>query len=81
MTKTKNVQVSDLQPTYNVPELLTQLQSKSAVIRYLASQGMNVKTIHKLLIQHSWTNNEGTHPFRYQHVRNVLNTIVKKKSS
>ena len=62
--------------TYN--DLLTIHKSKSQVIRYLNSTGMDTKTIHKFLTSFNVTNEKGTHPIRYQHVRNVLNTIVKK---
>lgn len=65
--------------TYNVTELLTNLKSKSAVIRYLSSEQIDTKGIYKILTEAKWMNNENTHPIRYQHVRNVLNTIVKKK--
>ena len=87
MSKTKNVVtevvdssiVNEEVKTFNVAELLTNLKSKSAVIRHLNSEGLDCKTIYKLLTTEGWTNNEGSHPIRYQHVRNVLNTIVKKK--
>lgn len=64
--------------TYDVNAMLTELKSKSAVIRKLASDGMACKTIYKLLTEANWTNNAGTNPIRYQHVRNVLVTPVKK---
>lgn len=63
--------------TYN--ELLTIHKSKSQVIRYLHSQGMDVKTIYSFLTLNGVTNNDGSHPIRYQHVRNVIITPIKKK--
>lgn len=73
------VVIESVAPTYNVNKLLEELKSKSSVIRYLNSQGLDCKSIYKLLSDSSWTNNSGTHPIRYQHVRNVLVTVIKKK--
>lgn len=72
-TETKNVQ------TFNYQELVMKYPTKSQLIRYLNSEGMDTKTIHKFLTENKVMNTSGTHPIRYQHVRNVLNTIVKKK--
>lgn len=55
-------------PTYNLEELYKKLTTKSAVIRYLSAEGMKRGEIAKLL------------NIRYQHVRNVLITPVKKQS-
>lgn len=55
-------------PTYNLEELYKKLTTKSAVIRYLNAEGMKRGEIAKLL------------GIRYQHVRNVLITPVKKQS-
>lgn len=83
-TETKNVLTqteveSIVTKTFNYQELLTNLKSKSGVIRYLNSEGMDTKTIHKFLTENKVMNNDNSHPIRYQHVRNVLTTIVKKK--
>lgn len=51
---------------YNLEELMTTHKTKSAVIRYLAGEGMTRGAIAKLL------------NIRYQHVRNVLITPLKK---
>lgn len=67
------------QPTYQ--ELLTKFSTKSGVIRGLAAEGKAAKDIFKILKDLGVTNNDGTHPIRYQHVRNVLNTPVKKATA
>lgn len=63
---------------FNPNTLLDDLKSKSAVIRFLHTNGMDCKSIYKLLTQYEWKNNSGTNPIRYQHVRNVLVTPIKK---
>lgn len=55
-----------IESKHNVEELYKKLQTKSAVIRYLAADGLKRGEIAKLL------------GIRYQHVRNVLITPVKK---
>lgn len=77
MTKMTETQVESIVPSYN--DLLVTHKSKSGVIRFLHSSGMDTKTIHKFLTKNEVTNNDGTHPIRYQHVRNVLLTPIKKK--
>lgn len=62
--------------TYN--DLVTKYKTKSGVIRGLHAEGKDCKSIFKILKDLNVTNNEGTHPIRYQHVRNVLNTPIKK---
>lgn len=64
-------------PTYQ--ELLTKYGSKSGVIRGLHAEGKDCKSIYKILKDLNVTNTAGSHPIRYQHVRNVLNTPIKKK--
>lgn len=71
-------------PAYDALARLTELKSKSAVIREMSSQGMKPAEIHKTLKAHK-VFNSGKPGFediaiRYQHVRNVLNTPVAKKS-
>jgi hypothetical protein len=66
-----------VQRTYS--ELLTKYGTKSGVIRGLSAEGMDTKTIYATLKSLEVTNTAGTHPIRYQHVRNVLNTPIKKK--
>lgn len=56
---------------FNCEELMTQLHTKSAVIRYLSSKGQTRSQILKIM-------QESFPKFRYQHVRNVLITPVKK---
>lgn len=60
-TTTTNVRLTD-----NVDELMMMYKTKSAVIRYLSSQGMSRSNIATLL------------GIRYQHVRNVLTQPLKK---
>lgn len=52
--------------TYDVAALMTELKTKSAVIRYLHGEGLTKGAIAKAL------------DIRYQHVRNVLITPIKK---
>lgn len=54
--------------TYDRDELLSKFGTKSAAIRYLDSEGLSRSAIAKLL------------DIRYQHVRNVLITPLKKSS-
>jgi len=54
-----------------VSQLMDRLGTKSAVIRHLASTGMTVSQINKAF-------EESGVKMRYQHVRNVLHTILKK---
>ena len=56
-------------PTYDVEGLLKKFVTKSAVIRHLDSQGVKRGEIAKLL------------DIKYQHVRNVLITPLKKTES
>jgi len=65
---TEIVTESDL---FNCEELMTQLHTKSAVIRYLSSKGQTRSQILKIMKQ-KFPN------FLYQHVRNVLITPIKK---
>lgn len=74
---TENVGTENVLPTYN--DLLTIHKSKSQVIRHLHSSGMVTKDIYRYLTQYGVTNNDGSHPIRYQHVRNVIITPIKKK--
>lgn len=53
-------------------------KTKSGVIRALHSEGMDTKTIYGLLSKAGVMNEAGTQPIRYQHVRNVLVTQIKK---
>lgn len=55
------------QPKYDVEALMSEHKTKSAVIRYLDSQGLKRGEIAKLL------------NIRYQHVRNTLVQPLKKK--
>jgi len=55
------------QPKYDVEALMSEHKTKSAVIRYLDSQGMTRGAIAKVL------------NIRYQHVRNTLVQPLKKK--
>lgn len=48
----------------------------SKMIRYLKSLGHDTKTIYKMINSFGVTTKEGGE-IRYQHVRNVLHTIVK----
>lgn len=52
--------------THNLEELMSKYQTKSGVIRFLDAEGMKRGEIAKLL------------NIRYQHVRNVLITPIKK---
>jgi transposase-like protein len=52
--------------TYNLDRLMEQHKTKSAVIRYLAGQGMSRGDIARFM------------GIRYQHVRNVLTQPLKK---
>ncbi len=52
--------------TWNVEELMNTHKTKSAVIRYLSSQGVSRGDISRIL------------NIRYQHVRNVLTQPLKK---
>jgi predicted ArsR family transcriptional regulator len=54
-------------PKWNAEELLKQHGTKSAVIRYLASQGVSRGDISRIL------------GIRYQHVRNVLTQPLKRQ--
>jgi len=89
----KNKQTTEAQVSLETPEtlvvtpvartyaqLIEQYKTKSGVIRGLHAEGMDTKTIHKTLTEQKVMNEKGTHPLRYQHVRNVLQTIVKKAS-
>jgi hypothetical protein len=60
-------------------QLIESFKTKSGVIRGLHAEGKAAKDIYKILKDLKVTNNEGTHPIRYQHVRNVLNTPIKKQ--
>lgn len=64
--KIENVVESTVVPEVNVEELLKEHKTKSNVIRFLSSQGKTRSEIAKLL------------NIRYQHVRNVLTTPLKK---
>jgi hypothetical protein len=64
--------------TRSYQELLTKYGTKSGVIRGLSAEGNDTKGIYKILKDLEVTNTAGTHPIRYQHVRNVLNTPIKK---
>ena len=89
MAKTNEVKnettvVEAPKPSYDALARLTVLKSKSAVIREMSANGMKAAEIHKLLKTHKVFNSgkpgfEDT-AIRYQHVRNVLNTPVSKKS-
>ena len=57
---------------YDVPKLFEQFKTKSAVIRFLSSEGLEAKEIHKILKDGGVTNAQGD-PIIYQHVYNVLN--------
>lgn len=59
-------------------QLIETYKSKSGVIRGLHSEGQDTKGIYKTLKDLGVTNTKGDHPIRYQHVRNVLNTPIKK---
>jgi DNA-binding NarL/FixJ family response regulator len=62
----KKDEVALYQETKTQKELLTKYGNKSQAIRALAKEGHKTAEIARLL------------NIRYQHVRNVLNTIVKK---
>lgn len=64
--------------TRTYAELLTKYGTKSGVIRGLHAEGQDTKAIYKTLKDLGVTNTAGSHPIRYQHVRNVLNTPIKK---
>ena len=68
MAKKNEVTIENVVETkdYNVEELMTQYKTKSAVIRYLASENVSRSTIATIL------------NIRYQHVRNVLTQVLKK---
>jgi len=53
--------------TYDVPKLVKELGTKSAVIRKLNADGLSRSDISKVM------------KIRYQHVRNVLITPIKKQ--
>lgn len=65
-------------PAFNYTKALETWKTKSGVIRGLHAEGKSCKEIYGLLKGAAVTNNTGSHPIRYQHVRNVLNTPVKK---
>jgi hypothetical protein len=67
--------------TYDVSALLNEHKTKSAVIRYLASQGETVASIHKILVSAGWKSEKSGEPIRYQHVRNVLKTPAKRQAA
>lgn len=80
-TVTNNEVVTEVvteSPKFNYGELLTTHKTKSGVIRFLNSQAMDCKSIYKFMTEAKVMNDAGTHPIRYQHVRNVLNTPIKK---
>lgn len=58
---------ANVEKSYNVEALLTELKTKSAVIRFLHNEKLSRSEIAKLL------------NIRYQHVRNVLTQELKKK--
>ncbi len=66
---------------FDYPKALEQYGSKSAVIRSLAAEGKDVKTIYHTLVDAGVTNEEGTNPIRYQHVRNVLKMPIGKATT
>lgn len=74
-------QVETPKEVFNYTKAIETFKSKSGVIRGLHADGKSCKEIYKLLTEAKVTNNDGTHPIRYQHVRNVLNTPVKKIAS
>ena len=76
VTETSNEVTEVVTRTY--AELLTKYGTKSGVIRGLHAEGNDCKGIYKILKDLEVTNTAGSHPIRYQHVRNVLNTPVKK---
>lgn len=63
----QNEVVVESKEEVNVEALLTELKTKSAVIRALHAKNLSRSEIAKLL------------NIRYQHVRNVLTTELKKK--
>jgi DNA-binding NarL/FixJ family response regulator len=64
---TSNKSTRDYTPTKTSIELLSTHTNKSTAIRYLKEEGKTTSEIADLL------------NIRYQHVRNVLNQIIKKK--
>lgn len=66
MSKTNKSTNPTTTTTHNLEELMSKYQTKSGVIRFLDSEGMKRGDIAKLL------------NIRYQHVRNVLITPIKK---
>jgi hypothetical protein len=64
--KTTETEVETVKVEETLEQLMTRLTSKSAVIRFLASEGKTRGQIAKFM------------NIRYQHVRNVLITPVKK---
>ena len=67
--ETEVVQVQEV--THDVAALMEQHKTKSAVIRYLAGQGLKTGAINKAF-------ETAGIKMRYQHVRNVLVTPTKK---
>jgi len=68
-------------PIPDVPALLANYKTKSGVIRAMAAPPyyLTQGEIHKLLVKAGWTSDRTPgEPIRYQHVRNVLHTPVKK---
>lgn len=63
----KNTKNESTNNEYNIEELYKKLGTKSSIIRFLASEGKSRGDIARML------------NIRYQHVRNVLITPIKKK--
>lgn len=70
-TKTIETPVTETPVVYNISQLMEQFKTKSAVIRHLADAGLARGAIVKVFT-------DGNVKMRYQHVRNVLVTPVKK---
>lgn len=72
----KKIQVEQVVEVSSVPEVsydLSKFTTKSAMIRYLDSEGVKRGRIAKILSEHFGKT------VRYQHVRNVLVTMIKTK--
>ncbi len=69
--------------TAETPSLVTKearekYQTKSAMIKYLASKGLVVKDVHKIMVGAGYVSAKTGDPIRYQHVRNVMKAPAKK---
>lgn len=77
MSKKNEVQTNEIVTIEDQLMIFKTLPTKSAMIRYLDSQGLTKGQIAKILTSHFYPNNEKK--VLFQHVRNVLITPIKSK--